>query len=131
MIEKPKDVKIPQELLSKWDFSGKHILGWKHKATGKRLFKFMWHPESKEFLMVYYPLDHKYACLNYGSHKFHEYVRGIFFEEKKVVYLRMHQKEDWLKKTERMLRENNLPQEIKIMWGKEAYKMLEEDLRDL
>jgi len=29
-----------------------------------------------------------------------------------------------------MLRENNLPQDIKVMWGKDAYKMLEEDLRD-
>ena len=35
------------------------------------------------------------------------------------------------KETERMLRENNLPQDIKVMWGKEAYKILEEDLKDL
>jgi len=72
--------------------------------------------------MVYYPLDHKYACLNYGSHKFHEYVRGIFFKEKRIVYLRMHQKEDWLKRTEKMLRENDLPQDIKVIGGKKLIK---------
>jgi len=27
----------------------------------------------------------------------------------------MHEREDWLKETEKMLRENNLPQDIKIM----------------
>ena len=81
--------------------------------------------------MTYYPFDHKYTYLNFGSHKFHEYVRGIFFEEKKIVYLRMHEKEDWLKKTEKMLRENNLPQDIKVMWGKEAYVILGKDLRGL
>jgi len=131
MIEKLKNVKIPKELLCRWDFLGKHILDWRHKVTGKGLFKFMWQPESKEFLMTYYPFDHKYACLNFGNHKFHEYVRGIFFEEKKIVYLRMHEKEDWLKETEKMLRENNLPQDIKVMWGKEAYVILGKDLRGL
>mgnify|MGYP000082393925 CR=1 FL=1 len=131
MIEKLKNVKIPKELLCRWEFLGKHILDWRHKVTGKRLFKFMWQPESKEFLMVYYPFDHKYACLNCGSHKFHEYVRGIFFKEKNIVYLRMHERKDWLKETEKMLRENNLPQDIKVMWGKDAYKILEEDLKDL
>jgi len=131
MIEKLKNVRIPEELLCRWDFLGGHVLNWKHKLTGKRLFKFMWQPESKEFLMTYYPFDHKYACLNFGSHKFCEYVRGIFLKEKNIVYLRMHERKDWLKETEKMLRENNLPQDIKVMWGKEAYKILEEDLKDL
>jgi len=35
MIEKLKDVKIPQELLSKWDFSGKHILDLKCRFWNK------------------------------------------------------------------------------------------------
>jgi len=56
-----------------------------------------------------YPLDHKYTYLNYGSHKFHEYVRGMFFKEKRIVCLRMHERKDWFKETEKMLRENNLP----------------------
>jgi len=53
MREKLRGVKIPEELLDRWDFSGGHILDWRHKVTGKRLFKFMWQPESKEFLMVF------------------------------------------------------------------------------
>ena len=123
-------VKIPQQLLDKWS-PGRHILDWRHKITGKRLFKFLWQPQSKEFLMVYYPFNHKYAALNFGGHNFSEYVRGILFEEKKIVYLRMHSKEDWLKKTKKMLRENGLPEDVKVIWGKEAYKKLEEDLQGL
>ena len=123
-------IKIPHQLLDKW-IPGRHILDWEHKITKKKLFKFLWQPQSKEFLMIYYPFNHKYAALNFGSHSFSEYVRGIFFEEKRIVYLRMHHREDWLKETEKMLRKNGLPEDIKIMWGKEAYKELEEDLRGL
>jgi len=60
-------VKIPQQLLHKW-IPGRHILDWRHKITGKRLFKFLWQPQGKEFLMVYYPFNHKYAALNFGGH---------------------------------------------------------------
>jgi len=30
-----------------------------------------------------------------------------------------------------MLRENGLPEDVKVIWGKEAYKKLEEDLQGL
>ena len=130
MAREFKNIKIPLELLEKWDPQG-HILDWEHRITGKKLFKFLWHPQTEEFLMVYYPLNHKYAVLNYGNHDFSEYVRGIFFEGRDIVYLRMHQNEEWLRKTEKMLRGNGLPQKIRIIWGMEAYQELKQDLRGL
>lgn len=122
---------IPNKLLKRWERFSPSILDWKHKDTGNLLFKFCWAPESGEFLMAYPPFNHKYTILNWGSHKFHDYIRGIYFRDKKTVYLRGHEKEEWLRLTEKMLRGNGVGEEIRIIWGPEAFQEIREDLKGL
>ncbi len=125
-------VNIPKKLLKHWENYSGSILDWKWKGTSDVvLFKFAYHVEDGEFIFGMYPDHHKVLIWNYGKHKFEEYIRGIYFREKKIVYLRGHEREDWLKKTEKMLRENGVGEEIRIMWGKEAAEKLKEDLKEL
>lgn len=130
-MNKKLKIKVPDKLLENWERLSSSILDWRDKINGNLLFKFVWQPEDGEFLMGYPPENHKSLVLNYGNHNFYGYIRGIYFREKKVVYLRMHEREDWLKKTATLLRENGVGKDIRIIWGKEAREELEEDLRGL
>jgi len=125
-------IKITEKLFKNWEKFSDSILDWRYKGTTDEvLFKFAWQPEDGEFLFSSYPTPHKVFIWNFGTHKFDEYIKGIYFRDKRIIYLRGHKREEWMKKTEKMLRQNGVSDDIEIIWGKEATKRMEEDLKGL
>jgi len=97
----------------------------------KRIFKFCYQTKTGELLFDIPWTYHNVMILAYGKKKFEDYVRGICFWGKDIIYLRMHENEKWLKDTKNMLREQGVSKKVKIIWGEKAAKELEEDLRGL
>ena len=65
-------------------------------------------------------MQHCEIIEKYGAKEFDDYVRGIYFEDIRTVYLRGHVRQDWLKKTRDMLRENGVSNSVRIIWGADA-----------
>ncbi len=95
--------------------------------TKIRIFKFCYQPVSGELIFdgSYFHAD---MLRKHGCQKFDEYVRGICFWKKRVIYLRGHANEDWLNKTKAMLRQNGVGRHIRIIWGEKAAHELRHDL---
>lgn len=121
---------INQALRERWVINGKNILDSKSKDEGYDIFKFCYNPDSGEFLCDAWPSNHKEIIQSYGTRKFDDYVRGIYFKEKKIIYLRQHNDESWLIMTQRFLREHGAPNNIRIIWGKKAAEELAYELKD-
>lgn len=124
-------IRIPERLLELWERFSPSILDWRDRYTGKLVMKFCYQPETGEFLFEIPPKHHGLIIKQFGSLVPSKYVRGIYFRDKKTVYLRGHEREDWLKETEKMLRENGVGEDIRIIWGKEAAEELREELKEL
>lgn len=125
-------IAIPKKLRRNWLINECSIFDSIYRYdSDKRIFKFCYQPESRELLFDIAPTHHNIMILNYGKMKFPDYVRGICFWDKKVIYLRMHENGDWLKATERMLRRCGIAKNIRIIWGEEAAWELREELKGL
>lgn len=124
-------VAIPYKLQTQWEIDKDNILESRMKVGDKKIFKFCYHPASGEFIFGAEPESHKEMIVEHGIHRFECYVRGIYFREKKTVYLRMHEREPDLLKTCMMLRQKGLPDGERIIWGEKAAKELVEELRGL
>jgi len=122
---------IPYKLLIEWELDRKNILDSMNKQSGEQIFKFSYHPVSCELLFGAEPESHKEMIVEHGIHRFESYVRGIYFRERKVVYLRGHDDNDYLEKTRDMLREYGLSDDVRVIWGEKAAKELAEELRGL
>jgi len=127
-----KKLFISDKIYRNWVINREHIFEsvYKHDKE-QRIFKFCCQPETGELLFDIPWTHHNIMILAYGKKRFDDYIRGICFWDKNIIYLRMHENEKWLKDTENMLREQGIPKKIKIMWGEKAAKELEEDLREL
>jgi hypothetical protein len=68
---------------------------------------------------------------NKGSMQFNDYVRGICFWDKRIIYLRGHANGQWLERTKRMVYTNGVPKRFRVIWGKKAALELAEDLEGL
>ncbi len=101
-----KDVKIklviPKKLQQDWIINLRNILNTKTRYSNP-IFKFSYHPESGQFLFAEAPMHHNIMIKIYSDHAFDEYIRNIYFKEKKTVYLRGHEREGWLKDTKKCL----------------------------
>ena len=126
-----KAVRIPRNLTRIWNIKYPEVLESACRYTGEKPFKFSYHPKSDEFLFSTPGTPHNLMILNYGHHPFEEYVRGIYFREKKVIYLRMHEDISLLRETVKVLRWNVVGKDIRIIWGEEAAWELREELRGL
>lgn len=128
-----KKLSIPVKIHRNWLINKENIFDsrYKYSSDNQRIFKFCYQPEAKELLFDVSPTHHNILILAYGKKKFDDYVRGICFWNKKTIYLRMHENKDWLKLTKKMLRENGVPKNIRIVWGERAAKELAEDLKGL
>jgi hypothetical protein len=124
-------IAIPHSLTKNWSIDKKNILESKNKHSGERIFKFSYYPEAGELLFAAEPESHMEMIDNLGAHRFGMYVRGIYFREKKTVYFRGHEDEKALEETKQMLRENGVPESVRIIWGEKAAKELAEELRGL
>ncbi len=95
-----------------------------------RIFKFCYQPVSGELI---FDGSHFHADMirKHGRRKFDDYVRGICFWKKRIIYLRGHENETWLKKTKAMLRQNGVGRHIRIIWGEKAALELRHDLAGL
>ncbi|PIU40789.1 MAG: hypothetical protein COS99_08705 [Candidatus Omnitrophica bacterium CG07_land_8_20_14_0_80_42_15] len=121
---------IPKKLQQNWIINKHNILN-TSMAQGIPIFKFSYQPDSGQFLFAEAPMRHNIMIKVYGNHTFDEYIRGIYFKEKKIVYLRGHEREDWLKGTKKMLRSHGVPKTIKIVWGEKVARKLAADLEGL
>ena len=121
---------IPKKISDKWNIDKRQILE-SETRTGGRMFKFCYQPQSGEFLCAMAPMSHSVMIKLFGSRTFEEYIRGIYFRSKWTVYLREHEREDWLEITALMLRRFGVPRNMRIIWGRRAARELEEDLRGL
>ena len=123
---------IPLKVSRNWNVDrGKTFCSVYKYDTTKRIFKFAYQPVTRELLFDIAGTHHDIMILNRGQGKFEDYVRGICFWDKKIVYLRGHENEQWLKTTKAMLRKNGIPGSYRIIWGEDAATELEEELRAL
>jgi len=125
-------ISIAQRIQDNWLINKRALFSsiYKHDNT-KRIFKFCCQTESGELLFDIPYTHHKIMILNYGKGKFDDYIRGICFWDKQTIYLRGHKREDWLKQTEKMLRQQGISKNIRIAWGIKAAEELKDDLRGL
>ena len=114
-----------------WFINNRHILASRSKNTGCFIFKFCYEVKSGEFLCGIPPLSHGEIIAIYGKKKLNSYVRGIYFREKKIVYLRQHENRSLLFQTKEFLRKCGVSDNIRIIWGKEAAQELSEELKGL
>ena len=124
---------LPFSITENWDIDENNILDSTHKQTYEPLFKFAYHMPTNEFLIMARPKGNEGHTEMIKEHstniknKFHEYVRGIWLKQKNIVYLRFNYNEDYLKATEKMLRENGVPETVRIIWGDAAENELAKD----
>ena len=125
-------LKIPESVKIEWHIDPENILGSRSRESGEGVFKFCYCPKTGEFILDVRPAYHADIVRRHGScGDFEQYIRGIYFDYKKTVYLRGHERKDWLKKTETVLRKYGVSNSICIVWGDKAAKELEYDLRGL
>lgn len=127
-----KDVRISRSVRRNWKVNNKAVFQSVYRFdAGQKIFKFCYQPNIGELLFDVPGVHHNMIILNQGIMEFDDYVRGICFWDKKIIYLRGHKNEAWLRLTRRMLRDNSLPANYRIIWGKEAAKELAKDLEGL
>jgi len=126
---KPK-ILLPEHTKNDWKRNDMFIINSKYRYDSEPMLKFCYQPEKNIIVFVHRGTNHA-GALRSVSKNFNEFVRGIYFRHKNVIYLRMHKNKEWLEKTKKMLEENNLPKGTQVVWGSEWAKKLEEDLRGL
>ena len=126
-----KDVNISKKISRHWDVDPLRVFQARYKYDGQRIYKFAYQPITGEILLDIAPTHHYLMILNNGKKKFNDYIRGICFWDKKIIYLRGHENEQWLKITKAMLRKNGIPADHRVIWGNDAATELEKELRGL
>jgi hypothetical protein len=122
---------IPKRIFRHWDIDAFRIFQSRYKYDGQRIFKFAYQPDTCELLFDIAPTHHYIMIMNCGKKRFDDYIRGICFWDKKILYLRGHENERWLITTKTMLRKNGIPAGYRIIWGNDAATELETELRGL
>ena len=130
-ITMAQKVNISKKISQHWDIDPFRIFQSRYKYNGQRIFKFAYQPLLGELLFDIDGIHHDTMILNNGKRRFEDYVRGICFWNKKIIYLRGHENERWLKTTKTMLRKNGIPAGYRIIWGNDAATELETELRGL
>jgi hypothetical protein len=125
-------IAVPLKISKHWNIDRGKIFRSTYKYNGtSRIFKFSFKPLTGELLFDVAPTHHDTMVLNYGKGKFNDYIRGICFWTKRVIYLRGHANENWLKATKAMLGKNGVPANYRVVWGVDAATELETELRGL
>ena len=106
---------VPKELFRIWNIKYPDVWNSETKYGKQKVFKFSYHVKTGELLIAPSGIQHNIMILNYGQFPAAEYVRGIFFRDKKIIYLRMHENLGWLRRTEEILRINDLPKSISFL----------------
>lgn len=123
---------IPKAIRRNWIINPETVFKsvYRYDMT-RRIFKFCYQPKTRELIFDKQALNHMEIIHAYGKKSFNDYVRGICFWKKRIIYLRGHENEAWLKATEKMLQGCKIAKNIRIIWGKEAAWELREELRGL
>jgi hypothetical protein len=124
-------VNIPRRISRHWDIDPSRVFQSRYKYNGQRIFKFAYQPETRVLIFDTTGVHHDTMILNNKQGKFEDYVRGICFWTKRVIYLRGHENENWLKVTKAMLRKSGVPANYRVVWGGDAATELETELRGL
>ena len=114
-----------------WRINEQNILESRSLSDGCPVFKFCYCPETGEFIFGLGDSYHKEIIEEYGNKSYGRYIRGIYFKDKKIIYLRLHENREWLKLTETFLRKRGVSNKIRIIWGKIAAIELAYELRGL
>lgn len=106
----------------KWRQDSRWILNSRTRLDGWPVFKFCYQPATGRLWLGHGTQNHK-AILNVKSGLTLEHVvRGIYFRERRLIYLRGHEREDWLEQTAAMLRAQGIPEHHRVIWGVAAAK---------
>ena len=120
---------VPRKIARNWSINKEGVLLSLYRySDDNKIFKFCYQPDSGELLFDISHIHHYTMILNYGKKKFDDYIRGICFWDKKIVYLRGHENSECLKSTKKMVKENGIPRNFRVIWGKKAAMELEKDL---
>jgi hypothetical protein len=117
-----------------WHINEEFFLDSVSNDTNLQVFKFCYDPSKSLVLFSQEGELHKDTIAReYGEPLiyFDRFVRGIYFRDKKIIYLRMHEDEGLLYYTESMLKFCGMPRDISVVWGRDAASELQEDLRGL
>ena len=125
-------VKVPMKIKRNWKIDPKRVFNAKYMHDqGSRIFKFCFQPDTGELLFDIPPTHHNMIIKNNGKMQFNDYVRGICFWDKRVIYLRGHTNERWLEKTKKMVYANGISKDFRVIWGEKAARELAKDLEGL
>jgi len=123
---------IPKIIRRNWIINSGAVFNSQYRYDrNKRIFKFCYQPKSGELIFDIPPSFHAEIIHAFGKSGFNDYVRGICFWKKRIIYLRGHENKAWLKATEKMLRKCRIAKNIRVIWGEEAANELAEDLKGL
>lgn len=117
-----------------WNINEEFFLDSISKDNSQPVFKFSYYASKRLVLFSQGAEFHKDTiAAEYGDPLtyFKHFVRGIYFRDKKKIYLRMHEDKDLLYHAESMLKLCGMPRDISVVWGRDAASELQEDLRGL
>ena len=115
-----------------WNQGPTWILGSRTRLYGEPVFKFCYQPTTRKLWLGHgRTQDHK-TILNVKSGiTLDKVVRGIYFPDIRTIYLRDHERQDWLEQTKAMLEANGLPKGYRVIWGPAAASKLRSRLEGL
>jgi len=117
-----------------WKINNDFILDSICKKDAKAAVNFCYYHKDHLLLLATNGEHHRDVVLReYGEPKvyFDWFVRGIYFRDKNRIYLRMHENEDLLYETEKMLKFLGMPRNVSAVWGEMAAYELKEELKRL
>ena len=124
-------MKIRVQHVDAWGVDSHWILGSRTRFGNEPVFKFCYEPPTGKLWLGHGTQNHK-TILNIKSGRvLEEVVRGIYFRERRLIYLRGHTNEAWLRQTAAMLEARGLPEDHRVVWGVKAAQRLRHLLEDL
>ena len=107
------------------------ILESRTRLDGQPVFKFCYHPPTRRLWLGYGWMHHAMIYHLRRGRTLDQVVRGIYFRERRIVYLRGHINETWLHQTAAMLTIHGLPASHRVVWGAKAAQRLRHLLENL
>lgn len=107
-----------------WERRAWWVLNSVDRQSGEPVFKFCYEPTTGKLWLGHGTQNHK-TILNVRSGRtLDAVVRGIYFRDRKLIYLRGHPNAAWLRQTMEMLKAHGLPSDHRVVWGPRAARKL-------
>lgn len=100
------------------------ILNSRTAFGGRAVFKFCYEPSTGKLWFGHGTQNHKTILNVKAGRTLDEVVRGIYFRDRRLIYLRGHPNTAWLRRTVEMLKAHGLPGDHRVVWGARAAERL-------